>query len=137
MIVAEVIQPARPLVPFDARVVADRTSTVVALRGEADIYTLPAVVGALTSVTSEHQGPVIVDLAETSFIDSGTLLAIGHAAQILAYSDRTLTVQEPSRMASRLLAFLGLSDLSAHVCHEAVATTERRHPCTSDSGPSC
>lgn len=110
MTATELERPTAPLV-FTTRIAAEGASTVLTLRGEADIFTLPAVLDALARVISEHDRPVIVDLAETSFIDLGTLRALGRAAQFLAGLDRTLTVREPSPMALRLLAFLGLSDL--------------------------
>ena len=111
MTVAALDHTKRPVAPFSARVTAEGTAAVVAFRGEADAFTLPTVIDALVRVISEHDGPVVVDLAETSFIDTGTLRAFGRAALILACRDRSLTVRAPSRMALRLLAFLGLSDL--------------------------
>ena len=111
MTLTEISQPPRPVVPFAATVSSEGASSVVALRGEADVYTLPAVVAELARVISEYDGPVIVDLADTTFIDVGTVRAIGRASQFLDCRGRTLTVRGPSRMAARLLAFLGLSGL--------------------------
>ncbi len=111
MTVAELDRPTAPLAPFAARVAAESTSAVITLQGEVDVFTLPAVVDVLARVISEHDGPVIVELAETSFIDIGAVRALGRAAQFLADRGRTLTVRRPSRIALRLLAFLGLSDL--------------------------
>lgn len=111
MTAAALDHTSRPLDQFSVRVADEGTTTVVSLRGEADVFTLPAVVDALASVFSDHDGPVVVDLAETSFIDLCTMRAVGRAARFLAYRGRALTVRAPSRMALYLLAFLGLSDL--------------------------
>lgn len=115
MTIAELDRDTRPLAPFAAQVAAEDSSTVLTLRGEADYFTRPTVVGALALVISEHEGPVVVDLAETSFIDAGTLSALGDAARLLANRDRALTVRGASRMALRLFAILGLSDLIQNV----------------------
>lgn len=102
---------SRPFAAFAALVSTEGTSTVVTLQGEADIFTLPAVVDALERVRFEHEGPVVVDLAKTSFLDVRTMLALGSAAQLLAGRGRTLTVRGPSRMARRLITLLDLADV--------------------------
>lgn len=96
---------------FQVTVSTEGTSSVVAFRGEADLATLPAVVGALTGVISDHDGAVIIDLSDTAFIDLGTLRVFDRASKFLADRQRTLTIRHASRMAVRLLDFLGLSDL--------------------------
>lgn len=111
MTLTELAHPARPPAPFAAKLSIEGPSSVVALRGEADIHTLPALVEALARVIAEHDGPVVVDLADTTFIDLGTVRAIGRASQFLDWRKRSLTVRGPSRMAALLLAFLSLSDL--------------------------
>lgn len=63
--------------PFEATVNTDGASGVVTFHGEADLFTLPASFDALVRVIAEHDGPVIVDLADTTFIDVGTVRAIG------------------------------------------------------------
>ena len=111
MTLTELVHPARRPAAFEVSVSEEGTSTVVALRGEADVYTLPEIVTALARVISDYDGPVIVDLADTTFIDIGTVRAIGRAAEFLGSRERTLTVRGPSRMASRLFTFLRLSGL--------------------------
>lgn len=114
MTLTELVRPTgsvAAVAPFEATATTEGAANVVTLRGEVDIFTLPAVLDALARVITEHDGPVIVDLAETTFIDVGTVRAIGRASQFLDCRDRTLTVRGPSRMSARLLAFLGLSHL--------------------------
>lgn len=100
--------PAAPLV---ASVSAEGTATVVTFRGEADLFTLPVVVEALARVIADSDGPVIVDLAHTEFIDTGTVRALARAWQSLNDRGRTLTLRSPSRVAARVLGVLGLSRL--------------------------
>ncbi|HEX5266294.1 MAG TPA: STAS domain-containing protein [Acidimicrobiales bacterium] len=53
---------------------ADGTAiaTVVALRGEADIATVPVLKDMLDRFIRDHEGTVIIDLADTHFIDTST-----------------------------------------------------------------
>jgi anti-anti-sigma factor len=90
---------------------AEGAATVIALRGEADPATLPILLDALARVIADHEGAVVVDLAETEFIDTATVRAIGRAGQLLGDRDRQLTLRSPSRLAVQVLAFGGLSHL--------------------------
>lgn len=89
---------------------AEGPATVVALDGEADVATLPAVNRMLDRAIRAHDGPVIVELAETRFIDIGTVRALAHASRALAGRGRRLTVRSASRTAVRVLELFGLSD---------------------------
>jgi anti-anti-sigma factor len=108
------IEPARPSVRvrrLAVSVSADGAATVVRLHGEVDVANLPVVVNMLTRVIADHDGPIIVDLADTAFIDAGTVHALTRASHILDDRGRTLTLRSPSRAARRLLALLELSHL--------------------------
>ena len=109
----ELAPPTVPAAALAASVSTDGKAMVVTLRGEADIFTLPVVVDVITRVIEGHDGPVIVDLAPTEFIDTRTVRALGRAAQFLKDRDRTLTVRSPSRVAEQILGLLGLSELIA------------------------
>lgn len=111
MTLTELAQPTLSAAVFDASVSEERGAVVVAFRGEADLFTLPVVVGVLTSVIADHDGPVIVDLAHTAFIDTGTIRAIARAWKFLDDRDRRLTVRSPSRVAIRMLGLFGLTPL--------------------------
>ena len=111
MTLTEFPRVARPIAVFETTFSTEDTCGVIAFHGEADLSTLPVVVAALARVVSDHDGPIVVDLADATFIDVGTVRAIGRASTFLTTHDRTLTVRRPSRIATRLLAFLGLSDL--------------------------
>ena len=85
--------------------------TVVALRGEVDVFTLPLVVDVLRRATAEHDGAVIVDLAETQFMDSGGVRALARASRVLDDDGRSLVLRSPSRGVARVVVLLGLSGL--------------------------
>jgi len=84
---------------------------VISLRGEADLATIQAIAGVLAHVISEHESVVVVDLAETAFIDTATIRLLGRAGQFLADHDRELRIRSPSRLARLILALFGMSDL--------------------------
>lgn len=96
---------------LDVSVFIEGSTTVVVLRGEADIATLPVVVEVLAGVIADHDGDVIVDLEQTAFIDTGALRAVLRARQILRGGGRELTLRSPSQIAGRLLEVFGLSFL--------------------------
>lgn len=85
------------------------TAAVITLRGEADLFTLPVVVDVLARAIADHDGTVVVDLADTEFIDTGTVRAVACARQFLDDHGRTLTVRSPSKLAARILGLFGLS----------------------------
>jgi anti-anti-sigma factor len=91
-----------------ATISADGGAAIVALRGEADLATLPLVVNVLARVIAESEGAIIVDLTSAEFIDTSTARALARAWQFLDDRGRTLTVRSPSRLALRVLTLLGL-----------------------------
>lgn len=95
--------------------------TVVALRGEADCATLHVVVDALSGVIADRVGDVVVDLAQTEFMDTAALRAVLRAREALAGTGRQLTLRSPSRSAGRLLGVFGLGHLAS-----PPLSTERR-----------
>ncbi len=66
MALLEVPQPKRLPPDFVASVSTEGAAAVIALRGEADLATVPVVVDTLARVIADHDGPVVVDLAPTS-----------------------------------------------------------------------
>ena len=103
----------RPLGSLDVSLSAEGPTTVVVLRGEADIATLPIVIEAFARVIADRGGDVVVDLAETDFIDTAALRAILRAKGVLAGGERRLTLRSPSPIAGRLLDVFGVKDLVA------------------------
>jgi anti-anti-sigma factor len=111
MTFTEVAPPTSPAEALVASVSADSTAAVITLCGDADLFTLPVVVDVLTRVIADHDGPVIVDLAQIEFIDSGTVHALARASRFLVDHGRTLTLRSPSKAALRILTLLDLSHL--------------------------
>lgn len=111
MTLVEFAQPRLPVAALVTSVSADCASALVALRGEADLFTLPVVIDVLTRVIADTDGPIIVDLAETEFIDTAVVRALGRASEFLGDHGRALVVRSPSRVALLVLGVLGLSHL--------------------------
>ena len=111
MSAAALVQSAPPAAGLDVLMSAEGAITVVALRGEADVATVPVVVDALARVISDQDGDVVVDLAQTDFMDTAALRAVLRAREELHGGERQLTLRSPSRIAGRLLAVFGLSQL--------------------------
>ena len=111
MSLATLVHSTRPVGGLDVSVSAADGATVLALRGEADIATLPVVVAALACIVADHEGDVVVDLAQTEFIDTATLRALLRAREVLDSDGRQLALRSPSKIVGRVLAVFGLSDL--------------------------
>jgi anti-anti-sigma factor len=102
------------ILPTDALVASLSTeghTTIVALRGDADLFTLPVIVDVLARVIADHDGPLVIDLAELAFIDTGSIRAVARAAALLGDHGRELTLRSPPRIAVRMLTLLDLSHL--------------------------
>lgn len=107
----ELMQSTHRPVGLDVSVSAEGEATVVTLRGEADLATLPVLVAVLARVTADGGGAVVVDLARLEFIDTGSVRVLARAWQSLGDRGRELTLRSPARSAIRLVAFFGLSRL--------------------------
>jgi len=104
------LSPSTPRIyGLTVSVLSEGRATIVALRGEADAATVPALSEALDRIIAGRQGPVIIDLAETGFIDSATVRVLSRAAAVLARAGRPLSVRTPSRTAAVLLDLIGLA----------------------------
>lgn len=101
-----------PAMGLTATVFADGPVTVVALRGEADRATVHIVRDALNEVIAGGDGDVIVDLAQTEFMDTAALRTVLWARETLGGTGRQLTLRSPSRSARRLLGVFGLGHLA-------------------------
>ncbi|MEY2450162.1 MAG: hypothetical protein QOH79_3638 [Acidimicrobiaceae bacterium] len=111
MTLTQLVKPTIPATVLDASVSINGAAAVVSLRGEADPFTLPVVIDVLARVIADHDGPVIIDLAHTNFIDTGTIRAVARAWRFLDERGRHLTVRSPSRIAVRILVLFDLAHL--------------------------
>lgn len=112
MSVVTQVPPASALTGLAAAVFVDGAATVVAIRGEADYANVHILRDALAEVIADRPGDVVVDLAQTEFMDVGVLRAILRAREALGGTGRHLTLRSPSRSAERLLRIAGLGHLA-------------------------
>jgi len=84
---------------------------VVVVRGGTDVSTRPVLCDVLSRVAAVGAGDVVVDLAETTFIDTATARVLATARQLLDDQDRRLMFRSPPRLAARVLQVFGLTDL--------------------------
>lgn len=85
-------------------------AAVVALLGEADVASLRDIKKMLDRAIRAHDGPIVIDLAGTRFIDSGTVRVLGECRRALGAGGRQLTIRSPSRTTARVLEIFGISD---------------------------
>jgi anti-sigma B factor antagonist len=85
-------------------------ASVIAIKGELDAYTAPAVEELIGKLLSEHTTKIVLDLSETGFLDSSGLRAILTAHRRLGSEQGSLTLRSPSEPVTRLLEITGLSD---------------------------
>ncbi len=67
-------------------------STVVVVRCDVDVAAVPDLVDMLTWLFGKFDGPVVVDLAETGFIDTAAVRVLARAHQFLGDYGRSLTL---------------------------------------------
>jgi anti-anti-sigma factor len=113
MSLATILRSTPPAGGLEVSVSDEGRTTIIVLRGEADIATVPIVVQAFADVVSDRDGDVVVDLAETEFINTAVLRVILRAKGVLAGGERQLTLRSPSPIAGRLLQIFGLGHLVA------------------------
>jgi anti-anti-sigma factor len=88
---------------------ADRRA-ILTVRGELDAYSAPGLEDQVSRLLSQDVDEVVLDLAETSFLDSSGLRAILTAQRRLTENDGQLTLRAPSEPVTRLLEITGLTD---------------------------
>ena len=87
----------------------ERIENGLALHGEFDAATAPELDIALL----ETHGPVVLDLSDITFMDSGGINALLRARALLGREDRTLALVRPSAPVRRTLETAGIADLFA------------------------
>ena len=81
-------------------------SLVIALAGELDLASLPAVAGPLDELLGTEPQPVVLDLGGLSFLDSSGVAVLVRIANHFGQL-RTRAVTQPVR---RVIEVLGLAD---------------------------
>ena len=83
---------------------------VLSVRGELDAHSAPGLEDQIARLVADGVTKVVLDLAETGFLDSSGLRAILTAQRRLGESGGVLTLQTPSEAVTRLLEITGLTD---------------------------
>jgi anti-sigma B factor antagonist len=82
--------------------------SLIAARGEIDHVSTALVANALRRATLEGQGPVVLDLSGTTFIDSAGISTLLNGLRRLTRVRRKLIVVCPPGPARRVFEMLGL-----------------------------
>jgi anti-sigma B factor antagonist len=101
------VQPA----PFDTSSIEVDGVSVIAVRGELDLSTAPALEGPLDAALGNGSKGVLIDLAECEFIDSTGLALIVRASQQLdaaGAGNGRLVLCSPNDQVQRVLEVSGL-----------------------------
>jgi len=100
-----------PEVGFDFAVTEDRHDagpTVIAVRGEVDIFTAPELKASLSAAIESGATEIVVDLTETRFLDSSALgVLIGVVKKLRPLNGR-LTVVNTEPSTTRTFEITGL-----------------------------
>jgi anti-anti-sigma factor len=97
--------------PFDVTLSPSAEAVTVAVHGEVDIVTVSRFASALTDAVRMSERRVRVDLQDVSYFGSEGVRALVDAQRLAEENDRTLSVVNPSSIASRLLRVVGLDEL--------------------------
>ena len=95
--------------PFGLSIERSAEQTVVHVAGEIDMETAPALKEGLLELADEGVERVVVDMAQTEFIDSTGLHALVVAVRQLRELGGDLVVKSPSPNAARVLELSGLT----------------------------
>lgn len=87
----------------------DTVGSVVWLRGEHDIFTLPGLWETVARAIEFDDADVVVDLSAVDFMDASTIGVLVRARTILAKRSRSLTLRAPSTSAVRVLGLCGVA----------------------------
>jgi anti-anti-sigma factor len=89
--------------PFGVSVTEHADGAVVQVEGEVDIVTAPVLQRHLESVIAASRPTIVIDLAETTFLDArGVGVLVAARKQIVAYGGR-LVVRRPPPLVRRVL----------------------------------
>jgi anti-sigma B factor antagonist len=94
----------------------------VAVSGELDIATAPALEAALEDAIRDSAGALVLDVTELEFVDSSGLSVLLRTRALLGREDRALVLVCPEGAVLRVLEVAGVTDLfSPYRTREAAA----------------
>ena len=88
----------------------DGSRAVLTVRGELDAYSAPGLEDQISRLVGEQVNEVVLDLAQTGFLDSSGLRAILTAQRRLGENGGEMRLRAPSEPVTRLLEITGLTD---------------------------
>lgn len=93
---------------LDLKVEDTDSARVVRVSGELDLASAPQLSAVLAEAAAGADLPVLLDLAEVTFIDSSALRALVIAGRELAAAGRVLQIGPRSEMVTRVLSMTSL-----------------------------
>lgn len=93
---------------LDLKLEDTEAGRIVHVRGELDLASAPHLSSVLSEAAEEGTLPVILDLAEVTFIDSSALRALVLAGRELSSRGRVLQIGPRSEMVARVLSMTSL-----------------------------
>lgn len=86
-------------------------STVLALRGELDVATAPALESALRAAFGASPTSMVVDLSDLSFLDSTGIRVLATAARRAESDGCSIVLMAPTQQVLRVLRLTGVDRL--------------------------
>lgn len=86
------------------------TDTSVILQGELDMATAPLVRDALKALVGLGKQPLVIDLADVTFIDAAGLRVLLEGRALFAGEHRHLVLVNPSRTLRRVAEILEITE---------------------------
>ncbi|HEY7622965.1 MAG TPA: STAS domain-containing protein [Solirubrobacteraceae bacterium] len=83
----------------------------IAVRGEVELSTAPALTTALDEAIRRTSGPFVVDLCAVDFLDSCGIHCLVRARALLGREDRPLALISPPGHVRRVLELTGVDEL--------------------------
>jgi anti-sigma B factor antagonist len=93
---------------FEVQVTSTDGEVVVSVRGEIDMATAPSLWKELTELIPDVQKRLVIDLADTRFIDSTGMGVFVKAFKRLRHGGAELVLKSPNNSARKVLNLTGL-----------------------------
>ena len=98
-------------------------AAVLTVRGDLDMYTVPEFQARLAELSESERAGLVVDLAETTFVDTRACRALLRAARRLRDQGAMLVVVNQDAEVRRVLDVMGLDEFLTVVATRSQATT--------------
>jgi anti-sigma B factor antagonist len=103
------VQPGR----LSIDIVTRQSPGVMALKGELDVYTGPALPVCLAELIAEGRSRIVIDLAELKFIDSTGIGVLVGALKRARLSGGEIALRSPSAGVRKAFEVAGVSEIFA------------------------